>query len=323
MSLLYVMHRLMISFEKIYIEISNICNLQCTFCPVVERDKKTMNAAFFEKVIREVAPYTNTITLHVMGEPLAHPDLERLFRLIEKTNLKFILTTNAILLKRYQDQLLQLKNLKQINFSTHSFSDNFPDRDIQPYLQDLVNFSKRAHAERPDLYINYRLWNLRQDQQTKSTNQSILKTLNQEFTSFVQDNVDVGFKKSYHLTGRIYVHFDSQFQWPSPKDPVRSSIGTCHGTISHLAIHAEGKVTPCCLDKEAVITLGDLSVQTMTEILSSPRFLAMRQGFQEGRLVEDLCQRCTFIKRFDKKAQKLRAHSLQLQAKKSRETLQA
>lgn len=318
---MYVMHRLMIQFEKIYIEISNICNLQCTFCPVVERDKKIMSVDFFKQVLEQVSPYTQTITLHVMGEPLAHPELIKILDLIEKTHLKVILTTNAILLKRYEQRLLVFKNLKQINFSTHSYSDNYPTRDIRPYLQDLIDFSKQALVQRPDLYINFRLWNLRQDQQTKPVNLSILETLNAEFSSQLHDNIDVGFKKSYQLQGRIYVHFDSQFEWPNPKDPVRSCVGTCHGTISHLAIHAEGKITPCCLDKEAVITLGDLTHQSMDEVLSSSRFMAMRQGFQQGSLVEDLCQKCTFIKRFDKKAQRLKASSGRLQPKTLLESL--
>lgn len=292
--------------KRIYIEISNICNLQCTFCPVVERDKKVMNALSFEEIIQKVAPFAEEVCLHLMGEPLAHPEFELIIETAKKYNAKLNLTTNAILLSKYENLLLKSENIKQINFSVHSFKDNFRDKPLAPYLLELITFSERAMKERPDLYINFRLWTMDdKNQDVTKDNLEVLELINQYFHTNISDNVDVGFKKNKKIEGRVYVHFDSRFTWPSPLLPKQSEIGTCQGAQTQLGIHADGTVVPCCLDKEAVIKLGNIKEQSLEEIYQSARTLAMREGFQRGQLVEDLCQKCPFITRFKKKAQRL------------------
>ena len=59
------------------------------------------------------------------------------------------------------------------------------------------------------------------------------------------------------------------------------------------------------LDKEGVISLGQCGSQNIEDILQSPRAQAIHEGFQNGILVEDLCQKCTFIARFDNKLKSL------------------
>ncbi len=295
-------------FHKVYIEISNICNLQCTFCPEVERPKKIMSAASFGELLPEVLPLTEQITLHVMGEPLAHPEFERIVRICEEQGAKVNLTTNAILINRYRELLLS-PAFVQINFSVHSFRDNFPGKDVRPYLKDIVDFSQYAAEKRPDLYINYRLWNLPDVQKAKEENAPILDFLEESYALTINRQVNVGLNKGKKLVGRTYVHFDTRFVWPSPHHPPVSCTGTCYGGVNQMAIHADGTVVPCCLDKEANVTLGKWPEQSLKDIADGERALALRGGFSKGLVVEDLCQRCTFRSRFDKKARSLN-HSI-------------
>ena len=127
-------------FKRVYIEISNICNLQCSFCPVVDRDKKIMSLELFEHTIKQVAPLTEQVCLHLMGEPLAHPDFSEIIKICENEGVKINLTTNGVLLNRYSDLLSTSTAFHQINFSIHSFKDNFKDKSIMPYLTDILNF---------------------------------------------------------------------------------------------------------------------------------------------------------------------------------------
>ena len=57
-------------FKKIYIEITNVCNLSCNFCPKTNRKYKFMNREEFNYIINEIKPYTNHVYFHLMGEPL-------------------------------------------------------------------------------------------------------------------------------------------------------------------------------------------------------------------------------------------------------------
>ena len=285
-------------FKRVYIETTNICNLQCSFCPVVERDKLTMSVSLFEKVINEVAPLTEQVCLHLMGEPLAHPDFPIIIRLCEEAKVKVNLTTNGILLNRYQKLLTTSPVFHQINFSIHSFKDNFKNKDITPYLLDILEFSKLAFDLKPELYLNYRLWNIAEHDQQVESNLEIIKQIANFYQIDINPEIDVANIKSKRIWNRVYLHFDSRFIWPSLALPLISEVGTCHGLSSHIGIHADGTVVPCCLDKEACIKLGKISDLPLLDILNSPRAKNIKEGFRHKKLLENLCQRCDYVKRF-------------------------
>lgn len=285
-------------FKRVYIEISNICNLQCSFCPVVDRDKQIMSLELFEKTIKQVAPLTEQVCLHLMGEPLAHPEFASIIKICENEGVKINLTTNGILLNRYADLLSTSGAFHQVNFSIHSFKDNFKDKSIMPYLTDILNFSKLAFERRPEMYINYRLWNIHESTTQNDSNKDILLNIAKFFEIEIKEDIDVGSIKSKRIWNRVYLHFDSRFEWPHPLMPLQSNKGFCHALSSHIGIHADGTVVPCCLDKEARLDLGNCATQSLNEILENKRAKNMREGFAQRKLAEDLCQRCTYIKRF-------------------------
>lgn len=290
-------------FLRTYIEISNICNLQCTFCPEVGRDKKILSVADFRKVLKQVLPHTEQICLHLMGEPLAHPEFPEILKVCEEEGATIHLTTNGTFLSKYGfNTFLKSKAIRQINFSIHSYKDNFPGKDIRPYLYDILQFSKEALTEAPHLYINFRLWNLKHSTEEKNENQDIIDHVSEFFQMPINERIDVGFKKSKNITGRLYFHFDTRFKWPDFQDPENGTQGFCHALSQQIGIHADGTVVPCCLDKEAGIPLGNILTENFEDILYSPRLVAMREGFKKHFLTEELCRKCTYIKRFDKKS---------------------
>jgi len=284
-------------FKKVYLEISNICNVQCSFCPLVEKDKKIMKVAEFEETLKQVAPLAEIVCLHLMGEPLAHPKFLEILEICEKYKTQIDLTTNGILINRYKEAIVHSKCIRQVNFSLQAFKDNFPNRDIDPYLLPIFEFVKRAHEVKPSMYTNFRLWN---QESNDSDNEEIFLKIEKYFDLQINRNVEVGAIKSKNIWNRLYLHFDSRFEWPSFLLPHQGTQGRCHGTVNHIGIHADGSVVPCCLDKNAAINLGNVKEQALEEIINSDRFTAMRNGFLNGVLVEKFCQHCSFINRFKK-----------------------
>ena len=63
-------------FQKVYLEISNVCNLSCAFCPGTKRKKKVMTEAEFRMMLPKLRPWTDFLYFHLMGEPLCHPNME-------------------------------------------------------------------------------------------------------------------------------------------------------------------------------------------------------------------------------------------------------
>ena len=285
-------------FKRVYIEITNICNLQCSFCPEVEREKKIMPLSLFQSVLKEVAPLTEQVCLHLMGEPLAHPHFLEVLTICEKENVKINLTTNGILLKRYQEKLAASTAIHQINFSLHSFKDNFQDKDITPYLLDILNFSKFAFSTHPELYINYRLWNIENQNTHIFSNQEIIDFIGKFYGVAIKSEIDVASIKSKRIWNRIYLHFDSKFIWPSLLQPKISEAGFCHGLSSHIGVLSDGSVVPCCLDKEACLLLGKIPDLPLNKILEGDRAKNIKEGLRQKKLVEGLCQRCDYIRRF-------------------------
>jgi len=288
-------------FQRVYVEITNICNLRCDFCAGSARPPANMEPSFFQRVLEHIAPLTDQICLHVLGEPLLHPHFETIMDLCAAAGLQINLTTNATFLAE-KANLLQAKALRQVNFSMQSLrrGDGL-DTDT---LEGILDFSRRAARLRPDLYINYRLWTLEN-----------LHILSQsEFNAAVQRSIAAGLdceipslppgRKSLKLKGRAYLHMDTVFAWPGDLGTQERRNGFCHAMSTHCAVLVDGTVCPCCLDAEGRIALGNLHDTPLKEILNSARARAMVEGFAAGRLVEKVCRHCTYCRRFKSRAQR-------------------
>jgi radical SAM protein with 4Fe4S-binding SPASM domain len=236
-----------------------------------------------------------------MGDPLVHPQLFDLIEICHSYAVRIFFVTNGYLLREKQSNFLLHPAFRQVNFSLHSFFDNFPDLDPTQYLERIFDYTERAFELRPDLYINYRLWNLSETRKINSNNQDILRRIEQRFGIKINTNINIRIQKSRRLKNRLYMHFDSEFIWPGLDLPILGDSGRCHGLSAHFGILIDGTVVPCCLDKEGSIPLGNARDRPISEILDNSRSQAILKGFQEKRLVEDLCQRCKYIERFKKK----------------------
>lgn len=285
-------------FEKIYLEISNICNLQCHFCPEVLRDKKIMSPQNFRQFAEQAKPLTKQICLHLMGEPLAHPSFSEIMDIADEMDLKIFLTTNGTLLKKHSDKLLKWKALEQINFSVHSYFANPQKSNLLEYLGPILSFCREAHQHKKDYYINLRLWNLEKTNQQVDHNIQVIEVVNDFFQTLISEQIDVKLNKSKKILGKIYLHFDTEFIWPDLNQEYRSNKGSCYGLRKQLAIHANGDVVPCCLDKESILKIGNMHTSKLTDIIKSDRAVKIKKGFDSQELIEELCQKCQYADRF-------------------------
>ena len=278
-------------FAKIYLEITNVCNRGCSFCPKTAREPAFLRVERFAQYAERLRPYTDYLYLHVMGEPLLHPQLDRILDHAGSLGYRVILTTNGTLLQEQIGMLLSKQALHKLNISLHSFEANGPG-DLDAYLSRCIAASKRAAAS--GRVVNLRLWNLDSAAQPGANreNEHILALLHSAFPGEwpLRRGDDC-------LSEMIYLHRDRIFQWPdleADEQPVRA----CYGLKDHIAVLCDGRVVPCCLDHEGVLTLGSLDDQSLDEILAGPRAQAMLRGFAKRHAVEPMCQRCGYATRF-------------------------
>lgn len=284
-------------FKKVYIEITNICNLSCDFCPKTSRKLKFMEREAFEKIIKSIKPYTDHVYFHLMGEPFLNKNLEIFLNICEEYDLKVNITTNGTLINEVKDILLKSKALRQINFSLHSFEANDNDVDFNDYINNIIDFVKEAN-ENTGIICTLRLWNLDMKYKARNNmNVDIFKLLKEKFD--VSDDIREVLKEknTFKLRDRVYLNMGQKFAWPSLKIEEIGERAFCYGLRDQIGVLVDGTVVPCCLDSEGSIPLGNIFEQDLEEIINGERAKAIYDGFSGRKAVEDLCKRCGFINR--------------------------
>ena len=279
-------------FSRCYLEITNRCNLSCSFCPKTKRPARTLNPAEFRQLAENIRPYTDYLYLHVLGEPLMHPELETLLGICGELNFRVVITTNGTLLPAQETVLLSSPALYKINVSLHSFEANAPG-DFRAYLSGCFSFAKKAGDA--GKLVDLRLWNL--DGETtrgqNAQNDVILETLASFFPRpWVQNTW------GFRLCDRVFVHYAEKFDWPDLSLEEQSDCGTCRALKDQIAVLSDGTVVPCCLDHEGDIALGNLFSQNLPEILDDTPAKSLLSGFSARKLSHPLCRRCGYAKRF-------------------------
>lgn len=276
-------------FSKIYLEISNICNLKCSFCPGTQRAAKVMTEIEFSSLLPKLRPWADYLYFHLMGEPLCHPKLERFLQLAGDAGFKVILTTNGTLLKKWQETLLHSPTLHKINISLHAFEANDLAVPFAQYLDDCFSFGKAAQGKK---LVVYRLWN---QGGLDEKNAAILHTMERHFPQpWVQE------RKGIRIADRIYLEYGVKFDWPDLSAADGGEQVFCYGLRDQIGVLCDGTVVPCCLDHEGDIPLGNLFAETLDAILESPRAKAVYEGFGRKKASESLCRRCGYARRFSK-----------------------
>lgn len=271
-------------FKKIYIEITNQCNLKCSFCIQNKRKSKFMTLNEFSYILDEIQPYTKYIYLHVLGEPLLHPQLDKILKLAKEKEFFVNITTNGTLLLKNKDILLSDHSIRQINVSLHSFPM------IPSYLNDVTNICDMLSNN--GIYISYRLWTFDGDlsSEMKNTIEYLQDRYNLSINNFIN---------SIKLKDHCFLSFDSTFKWPSIENEFVSDYGSCHGFKHMCGILSDGRVVPCCLDSNGDATLGNIFDTNFKDILENN--MNLLNDFQNHKMTLELCKKCTYRLRFDHK----------------------
>ncbi len=270
-------------FYKIYLEISNVCNLHCSFCPGTKRKPKIMSEGEFAFILPRIKPYTDYLYFHLMGEPLCHPLLESFLSIAEKHGFKVILTTNGTLLKERKKLLLNSAALHKVNISLHAFEANDLAMPFSEYLDGCFEFGKEAEGKKLTVY---RLWN-----------GGGANAKNGEITAAIEKHFPKPWKASRgseRIGDKVFLEYGEKFDWPSLDATDGGEKMFCYGLRDQIGILADGRVVPCCLDHDGNITLGNIFEEDLETIINSPRAKAILDGFSCGKATEELCRKCGY-----------------------------
>ena len=277
--------------NRIYIEITNRCNLACDFCHGTKRPLGTMPPEDFRRIAEKLRGETSYLYLHVLGEPLLHPQLKELLAIAGELGFRVCLVTNGTLLHKRREELLAAKSLHKVSVSLHSFEGNGGAGDLPAYLQQVWDVCLPL-SERGVLCA-LRLWN---EGTAPRLNGAVEAFLSQRIGRDVE-SLPRDARGNRTLRPNLFLERAERFGWPDLNAP-ESGANFCHGFTRQLAVLWDGTVTPCCLDSEGDIPLGNLLSQPLEEILQGERAAAMAAGFAARKPTEELCRRCGYARRF-------------------------
>ena len=266
-------------FKKIYVEITNNCNLNCPFCIGNDRQKEFISEYKFNLLLNKLKGHTKYLYFHLMGEPLIHPEINKLIDTASK-DYKINITTNGYFINRIKDN----KNIHQVNISLHSYDDK-KNKTLDEYLNDIYNAVDNLLVN--NTIINYRLW------VNNKYKDEIIKSIENRYNTIINGNTKI---KDY-----LYLEFETEFIWPNINNHYCNEEGSCQGLRTHIGILVDGSVVPCCLDYNGNLKLGNIYEQDLDEILNQQRVKDMIKGFQNNKKIEKLCQHCNFYDRIMQK----------------------
>lgn len=263
-------------YSRVYVEITNVCNLQCSFCHGHHRPKRFMTDAEFARVLEQLQGKTGYLYYHLMGEPLLHPALPRFLQMAKEKGFRSNITTNGTLLPKLG---ACLDVLHKVNISLHSQESGDP----AAYLQGVSEFVDSAQEK--GVIVSLRLWT--------GKDERLLRGVQTALPGDWTENT-----RGYRIREKVFLEFADRFDWPDREAEELGDNIACYGMRDHFGILCDGTVVPCCLDSNGVIDLGNVLTEELSDILASPRATAIRKGFQNRKAVEDLCRRCGYAQRF-------------------------
>ena len=276
---------------RCYLEITNVCNLNCVFCPKTSRAKHTLTLDEFDTLTSRLMGEVKFLYFHLMGEPFLHPLLPQFILMARQKGFIPILTTNGTLLAQRTDLLDALPH--KIQISLHSHEGNAKEN-LEQYIDEVMAFAMES-AHRGCIIV-LRLWN---EGGHNRMNQTILNLI-----AAHQPQPRVERNDGWRIAENLYVENDNMFEWPDLQhDPTAEDEVFCYALRNQIGVLVDGTVVPCCLDHNGDMPLGNLYEHSLNQILTSPRANAIYQGFTNHTAVEPLCQRCGYSavsKRFRK-----------------------
>ncbi|RDU63131.1 radical SAM/SPASM domain-containing protein [Helicobacter sp. MIT 14-3879] len=285
-------------FKKIYIEISDICKLNCSFCTAIKETRGIMNLELFQKAINEAKKHTNLVTFHILGDPLKISNLIKYLDIAYKASLKVELTTSGVFLDDFN--ILLHPSIKQINFSLDAIVELKNKFEL---LDRVIDFCKFKIKNDSKIFINLRI-------QKRARNKDVLEVLQNKFNieENLKNNLIDENEGRIKIYNKIIIDFRDTFIWKElntkgynnqQNNNLKAVNGTCFALDSHIGILSNGIVVPCCIDIGGNIPLGNIANSSIYDILQTKKVKDIKEGFKKNIIIEDLCKICDYRRKFD------------------------
>lgn len=279
------------------IELTNFCNLNCPECSsgsgMMTRQRGFMSDELFDKIIIELRPFIYNLNLYFQGESMLHPHF---FTLLDKCNgIHTTLSTNGHFLTAENSQKIAGSGLKKIIISldgmdSETYSLYRVNGDFRSVMEGIENICSARQKAGSDLKIVI---------------QFLVNRYNESQISAVR-KFAAGMKVSLSLKSMQIINSRSHETWV-PADDKFSRYRKTNGRFEikgnlknrcarlwfNPVITWDGKILPCCFDKDAGYVMGDINKESFRQVWNGPEYRQFRRSLLNDRLSIPICGNCT------------------------------
>jgi len=287
---------------SIAIEPTTSCNLRCPECPSglrsFTRPTGMLQSDLFKKTIDELADTLSYLTFYFQGEPYLHPQFLELVQFAASRKIYTATSTNA-----------------------HYLTDEMAKRTIESGLDRLII---SIDGTTQDTYEAYRVGGkldkviegakniIRWKKELKSITPFVVfqflvvKPNEHQIEAVYKLAKEVGIDHVALKTAQIYDYkngsdliptIDKYSRYQKMEDGTYSIknelLSHCWKMWQSCVITWDGKVVPCCFDKDAHYVMGDLTQQSFKEIWKSEKYNSFRASILRSRSEIEMCKNCT------------------------------
>lgn len=258
------------------IEITNRCNLKCTYCPVnrdMARAKQDLEFDFFVDLL-DRAPTVRTLLPFQWGEPLMHPRVIEMLREASRRGIRTFLTTNGTLLTPTMRRDLLASGLTRLTISVDG--------------DDATHLATRGVPLPP---IRERVNALRRERDVAGSSLAI------DVSMVVDDSTAHGVAEFHRAWQGIADRVQAIPRMLGIADTERAGGMERRSACREpwrglLVVLADGRATTCCFDHEGELAVGDVRTETPSAIFQGEAMRKLRRAHRDLELPET-CRRCT------------------------------
>lgn len=317
--------------ERIHVELTNRCNFSCQFCPdgVMLRERGDMELDLFKKAVGEIAEekLTDTLLLHVMGEPLLYRYFAEAVDYIHSKGLKVCLTTNGALMTTENTAKLIGKDVDHIIFSvqtpkkksfelrkTNMAFDEYKNI-ISSSIAGILKNSCKTYVALSFLTTPFKKILMPGCEiKTIDSNKELKECFSQWIDAVIEKIEDVAIEKEIkknrqavemqlqklNLLGWSQVKLTDKFiletrvmgDWVHAGQIRRANVGYCLGLRDHISVLWNGDLTFCCVDYDGETVFGNIKDISIKEALKKQEVQKVIKGFDRLMVVHPYCQKC-------------------------------
>lgn len=287
---------------SISIEPTTACNLGCPECPSglkkFSRPTGKIDLGNFDKWTDQLKSYVSYLTFYFQGEPYLNPQFSDMVRLADQKGIFTATSTNAHFLDSEKAKETVESGLKKLIISidgtTQEVYENYRvNGDLEKVIEgtkNIIYWKNKLGKNSPEVHFQF----------------LVVKPNEHQIEEVQQLGKEIGVDKVVLKSAQVYNYVNGNPLIPDNENYSRyrkKADGTyefknsldnhCWRLWSSCVITWDGKVVPCCFDKDAKYTLGDLNRQTFSEIWNGVNYQNFRAKLLRSRQEIDICQNCS------------------------------